>query len=70
MSVDVEKLHDKISNMALGDLCLLCGQAINNKFDERKIEMLITYLEIAITKEKYLKRLGIKPAPQHEGGEE
>lgn len=60
MSVDVEKMHKKISNIALGDLCLLCGQAINNKIDDRTVEILLKYLEIAIGKE-YLRRIRIKP---------
>lgn len=56
---DVEKLHEKISSMSLGDLCLLCGNAINIGMEKSKVEMLLQYLEIALTKELYLKRLGL-----------
>lgn len=58
---DVEKMHEKISNMSLADLCLLCGSAIKRGMDEKKIELLLYYLEIAVQKERYLKKLGIKP---------
>lgn len=54
---DIEKLHEKISKMSLADLCLLVHNAIKADMEDKKIEMLLTYLEIAIGKEKYLKRL-------------
>ena len=54
-------MHEKISNMSLADLCLLCGSAIKRGMDEKKIELLLYYLEIAVQKERYLKKLGIKP---------
>jgi hypothetical protein len=56
----VEVLHDKISKLPLADLCLLCGNAIKSEMDKAKIDMLLTYLEIALTKERYLNKLGIE----------
>lgn len=57
---DIEKLHEKISNLSLGDLCILCGSAINSNMDQKKIDLLLHYLEIALHKELYIKKLGIK----------
>ena len=53
-------MHEKISKLSLGDLCLLVGNAINEKMDDKKIEILLIYLETAIIKEKYLRNLGMK----------
>lgn len=57
---DVEKLHEKISNLPLADLCILCGNAIKSNMDQKKIDLLLHYLEIALQKERYLTNLGIK----------
>lgn len=57
---NVNELHEKISKLSLGDLCLLVGNAINEKMDDKKIEILLIYLETAIIKEKYLRNLGMK----------
>lgn len=46
----VENLHKEMSEMSLGDLCLLCGQAINMGFDEQRIDLMLKYLKIAIAK--------------------
>lgn len=57
--MDIEELHDKISKLSLADLCLLCGNALKNDMEKKKIDLLLHYLEIALTKERYLTKLGI-----------
>ena len=42
---DVEKLHNQIKQMSLGDLCLVVGEAINLRMDEKRVDILLKYLE-------------------------
>ena len=64
MSERVDKLHEQMSQMALGDLLLVTGQAINlMQLPDNKIDMLLKYVEIAIVK----RRIGLtKPEASDE----
>jgi hypothetical protein len=60
MSPETKKLFNKIQNLSLGDLCLLCGQAINMGMDKQRVDLILKQLEIAMLKRKLT-------APQEEG---
>lgn len=55
MSERVEKLHKQMSEMSLGDLLLLAGQAVNLPMDEQRTDLILKYVEIALTKRKLLR---------------
>ena len=44
--MSVEDLHKELMSMTLGDLCLLCGQAINQGFDKERVDLMLKYLEL------------------------
>lgn len=52
----VVKLHEEISSMSLGDLCLLAGQAINMGMERKKVDIILSYLEVALIKHSLEKR--------------
>lgn len=52
MKVDIKKLHEQIAEMSLGDLCLLCGQALNMNMSKARTDVLLQYLDIALVKRK------------------
>lgn len=49
---DVEKLHEQITEMSLGDLLLLAGQAVNLPLDNKRLDIILKYVEIALAKRK------------------
>ena len=55
---DVEKLHNEIINLSLGDLLLLAGQAANLPMRDDRLDVILRYVEIALTKRK-LERRGV-----------
>lgn len=50
--IDVQKLHEQLINMSLGDLLLLAGQAANLPVGKEKLDIILRYVEIALTKRK------------------
>lgn len=56
MSDNVEKLHEQMSSLSLGDLLLLAGQAVNLSMSEERLDLILKYVEIALDKRK-IKRL-------------
>lgn len=50
--IDVKELHDKICNMSLGDLLIVCGHAVNMNFPDSKLQILFEYLDIALIKRR------------------
>jgi ubiquinone/menaquinone biosynthesis C-methylase UbiE len=50
--IGVEKLHEKMSSLSLGDLFLVAGQAINLPMDDKRIDLILKYVEIAMVKRK------------------
>lgn len=48
----VERLHKQMSELSLGDLLLLAGQAVNLPMDDQRIDLILKYVEIALTKRK------------------
>lgn len=49
---DVEKLHEQMSSLSLGDLLLLAGQAVNLPMDDNRLDMILKYVEIALINRK------------------
>lgn len=49
---DIEKLHKQITQMSLGDLLLLAGQAVNTPLDNKLLDIILKYVEIALAKRK------------------
>lgn len=50
MSINVEKLHEQLISMSLGDLLLLAGQAVNMGMPKEKTVLILKYVDIAIVK--------------------
>jgi len=48
--MDVQKLHEQIVSMELGDLLLLAGQAVNMGMDPKKVTLILRYVENAVAK--------------------
>ena len=53
--INVKELHEKICNMSLGDLLIVCGHAVNMDFPDSKLEVLFEYLDIALIKRRLRK---------------
>jgi hypothetical protein len=52
MSENVERIHKQISELSFGDLLLLAGNAVNMPMDEERIDLILKYVEIALTLRK------------------
>lgn len=48
MSTNVEDLHKQITEMPLGDLLLLAGQAVNMGMEKEKVDLILRYVELKI----------------------
>lgn len=57
---ETKTLFDTLENMPLGKLLSLCGLAIENDMEEKRLEMLLLLAETKITKYRMMKRLGLK----------
>lgn len=49
---DVQKLHEQMSSLSLGDLLLLAGQAVNLPMDDNRLDLILKYVEIALINRK------------------
>lgn len=49
---DVQKLHDQMRALSLGDLLLLAGQAANLPMDDKRLDLILKYVEIALVERK------------------
>lgn len=49
---DVEKLHEQMMDLSLGDLFLVAGQAINLGMDGKRTDIILKYVELAMVKRK------------------
>lgn len=52
MSQRVEKLHEQMISLSLGDLLLVAGQAVNLPMSDDRIDLILKYVEVALTKRK------------------
>lgn len=50
MSANVEELNKQMLGLSLGDLLLLAGQAVNLPLEEKRVDLILKYVEIALTK--------------------
>lgn len=57
---ETKKLFDKLESMPLGKLLSLCGLAIEENMEEKRLEMLLLLAETKITKYRMMNRLGLK----------
>jgi hypothetical protein len=58
--MSVEELHQQMMSMTLGDLCLLCGQAINLGFDKERVDLMLKYLELKMRVRKLTTKEEVK----------
>lgn len=63
VSANIEKLHNQIKEMSLGDLMIVIGSSINMKMEKKRVEIMMHYLE-----EKLL-RYKLNQEPEKLGGE-
>ncbi len=55
-----EQVSEQIKNMKLADLLRMTAVAIDTGLDEKRLEFILTHLEIALQKRKMLIQLGLK----------
>lgn len=60
MSERVDKLHKEMSEMSLGDLLLVAGQAVNFGMSDDRVDLILKYVENAITR-RQIKRSKEEP---------
>ena len=49
---NIENLHKQMIDLSLGDLLLVAGQAVNMKMDDKRLDLILKYVEIALAKRK------------------
>ena len=49
MSAKVQKLHEEMSTMSLSDILLLAHQAVNFPMPDEKLDLILKYVEMAIS---------------------
>lgn len=52
MTENIEKLHKQMLELSLGDLLILAGQAVNLPMDDKRIDIILKYVEVALIKRK------------------
>ena len=57
MSQNVEKLHESMRSLSLGDLLLLAGQAANLPMDDKRLDLILQYVEIALMRRKIFPKI-------------
>lgn len=60
---NADKLFDKLHKMPIGDLLILCGEAVNMKMDKKKLDAILLLLETRLQKKRMCDQLGIKDLP-------
>lgn len=58
---NVEKLHEKMSALSLGDLLLIAVQAINLGMDDKRVDLILKYVKMGLIARDM--RLQIEPTP-------
>ena len=60
MNQNIEDLHKQMTALSLGDLLLLAGQAANLPMDDKRLDLILKYVEIALSQRKVAQYRGIK----------
>ncbi len=50
--MDIERLYKTMSEMSLGDILIVAGQAVNMKMDKKRVDLILRYVNIALSKRK------------------
>lgn len=58
---ELSDLFNKLENMKLKDLLNLCSLAIEEKMEQRRLDMLLMLAETKLQKYRLAVRLGMKP---------
>lgn len=57
---EAEKLFEKLEKMPIEKILSLCALAIEEKMEERRLDIILLLTESRLTKYRTLKRLGMK----------
>lgn len=57
---DVDNLFNKLESLPLSKLLSLCSLAIEEKMEEKRLEMLLMLAQSKLEKYRLMKRLGLK----------
>ena len=55
-----DKLFNKLETMPLGDLMIICGEAINMKMEKKRLDVILLLLETRLQKKRMRESVGLK----------
>jgi len=57
---EADKLFEKLQTMPIGDLLIICGEAVNMKMEKKRLDVILLLLETRLQKKRMCEQLGIK----------
>lgn len=57
---NADELFKQLESMPIGDLMIICGEAVNMKMEKKRLDVILLLLETRLQKKRMCEQLGIK----------